>query len=120
MDCPYRALGVSKACTPAEIKRAYKEKVKKTHPDATGRTSDCEFIRVKQAYMEILSMLSRDRDSDSTDSMESIPYMTVSLSNATDLVCRCGTVYADTDRIGTVECMCCSHYIEIVADPAPE
>lgn len=47
----YRILGVRQNATLAEIKRAYREKVKKFHPDAAGESSyQSEFTEVVQAY----------------------------------------------------------------------
>lgn len=49
----YEVLGVSKDATAAEIKRAYKHKAHKCHPDRTGGNAE-EFHKVLKAY-EILS-----------------------------------------------------------------
>ena len=47
----YRILGVRQNATLAEIKRAYREKVKMFHPDAAGESSyQSEFTEVVQAY----------------------------------------------------------------------
>ena len=47
----YQVLGVSKDATPNEIKRAYREKSLKTHPDRNkGANSHEQFIQVGQAY----------------------------------------------------------------------
>jgi DnaJ-class molecular chaperone len=48
----YEKLGVDKAATPAEIKRAYRSKANQTHPDKGGSTA--EFAPVVRAY-EVLS-----------------------------------------------------------------
>ena len=53
-DC-YKTLGLKRGATLAEIRRAYRKRVKELHPDASGRpeTSE-EFRRVVRAY-EILA-----------------------------------------------------------------
>lgn len=45
---PYTILGVDKGADPDEVKRAYRRKVKKAHPDAGG--SDAEAAAVNDAY----------------------------------------------------------------------
>ncbi|KAI5188833.1 hypothetical protein NEMIN01_0201 [Nematocida minor] len=111
MECPHAVLGVSKGCSPSELKKAYKQKVKQTHPDATRNKTDVDFIKVKEAYAKILSLPREEKDT-----LDSLPYMTVRLSEAARTKCRCGTIYADADQLGTAECMTCSHYIEVVPD----
>ena len=54
----YRTLDVPPDATPKEIKRAYREKSKKAHPDAGGDAA--EFARVSQAYA-VLSVPDRRR-----------------------------------------------------------
>ncbi len=57
-DC-YKILGISSGATAAEIKRAYRKKVKELHPDATGKPRNSEdFHRLVRAY-EILSDIQR-------------------------------------------------------------
>lgn len=50
----YSVLGLAPGATPAEVKRAFRERAKNTHPDAS-RTTDTtkEFLVIKEAY-EIL------------------------------------------------------------------
>ncbi|MGV3548286.1 J domain-containing protein [Rhizobium sp.] len=50
----YRALGVSPAADPDEIKNAYRRLAKETHPDAGGKGSEFQFHRIYNAY-KILS-----------------------------------------------------------------
>lgn len=47
----YSILGLDPTATPEEVKRAYRERAKSTHPDAS-RTADTisEFMKVKEAY----------------------------------------------------------------------
>ncbi len=53
-DC-YKVLGVKRGATLAEIRRAYRKRVKELHPDASGNPETSgEFRRVVRAY-EILS-----------------------------------------------------------------
>lgn len=49
----YDQLGVNETATPAEIKRAYREKAKQVHPDKKGGTAN-DFAPVAKAY-EVLS-----------------------------------------------------------------
>jgi DnaJ-class molecular chaperone len=49
MQNPYDVLEIDKTASKEEIKKAYKKKAKKTHPDAGG--SEEEFKQVNQAYM---------------------------------------------------------------------
>ncbi len=57
MDNFYKILGVSQTATAAEIKRAYRQKAKQYHPDATHNEADAAaFHEVVRAY-EILSDL---------------------------------------------------------------
>lgn len=114
MNCPYATLGVSERSTQEEIKRAYRQRARETHPDTTKADTAQEFIQVKNAYTKALSILMDETHLE--DSYETIPYMTVPLSEYRDIQCRCGTIYENTNEIGTVECIACSHYIEIVQD----
>ena len=51
MENLYAVLGVRNEATLAEIKKAYREKVKNLHPDSTGKSADNEeFSRVVHAY----------------------------------------------------------------------
>jgi DnaJ-domain-containing protein 1 len=47
----YSVLGLAPGATPAEVKRAFRERAKNTHPDAS-RTTDTtkEFLVIKEAY----------------------------------------------------------------------
>lgn len=59
MENCYKILGVSSSATAAEIKRAYRSKVKELHPDTSGVPENTEeFRRLVQAY-EILSDVQR-------------------------------------------------------------
>lgn len=56
----YKVLGVRQNATLAEIKRAYREKVKNLHPDVTGtHESSAEFDSVVQAYRVLSDMRQR-------------------------------------------------------------
>src|SRR3954463_3582272 len=56
---PYRALGVARSATDAEIKAAHRKLVKRYHPD-TGSKSDTErFLRVQDAYRVLSDPLAR-------------------------------------------------------------
>lgn len=55
---PYEVLGIGEDATPAEIKRAYRRLVKKTHPDSGGSTE--EFRRVNEAYLILSDPEKRD------------------------------------------------------------
>ena len=48
----YKALGVPKTSTPAEIKKAYRELARKWHPDANKGSADAEerFKEITEAY----------------------------------------------------------------------
>lgn len=53
MDNPYRDLGVKRGASQEEVKRAYRKKAQRTHPDAGGNAKD--FQRVNNAYNKINS-----------------------------------------------------------------
>ncbi len=59
MDDPYEILGVDKKADTAEIKRAYKRKAKKAHPDAGGSSE--EMTKVSGAAMVLLDPVRRAR-----------------------------------------------------------
>ena len=50
-DDPYAILGVDRAATVLELRNAYRDRAKQTHPDTGG--SDIEFIRVKKAAQQL-------------------------------------------------------------------
>lgn len=52
METPYQVLGISPAATSTEVKAAWKKKIRSTHPDFGGDSK--EFIKINQAYQEIL------------------------------------------------------------------
>ena len=52
----YEILGVSKEATQEEIKKKFREMVKKTHPDKTKENSEEKMIEINKAY-EVLSDL---------------------------------------------------------------
>ena len=54
MTDPYKVLGIQKNATAAEIKRAYRRKVKELHPDSSGTDTSAAFNEVVKAY-ELLS-----------------------------------------------------------------
>lgn len=56
---PYSTLGVSPSADTAEIKRAYKKRVKEAHPDAGGTAE--EFSNVGKAYRLLTDQTTRDR-----------------------------------------------------------
>jgi DnaJ-domain-containing protein 1 len=51
LDC-YEVLGIQPGATPEEVKRAYRERAKSTHPDAS-RTQEtiAEFMKVKEVSL---------------------------------------------------------------------
>jgi pentatricopeptide repeat protein len=55
----YAALGVHASSTPDEIKRAYYQLARQTHPDATGSSSAVPFAEVSTAYEVLSSPLRR-------------------------------------------------------------
>eukprot|EP01117_Protostelium_nocturnum_P018000 TRINITY_DN7421_c0_g1_i1.p1 TRINITY_DN7421_c0_g1~~TRINITY_DN7421_c0_g1_i1.p1 ORF type:complete len:474 (-),score=149.74 TRINITY_DN7421_c0_g1_i1:18-1439(-) len=52
---PYRVLGVSRTASKEEIRKAYREMAKKTHPDHNKGSSTKDFLRVKKAFEAISS-----------------------------------------------------------------
>ncbi|MBT8252009.1 MAG: DnaJ domain-containing protein, partial [Nitrosopumilus sp.] len=50
----YEVIGVSKEATSDEIKKKFREKAKKTHPDKTKEDSEKEMAELNKAY-EVLS-----------------------------------------------------------------
>src|SRR5947207_1816255 len=59
----YAILGVSRAETPAGIRAAYRDAVRRTHPDYAGPQSRDEFEQVVEAF-SVLSDASRRRHYD--------------------------------------------------------
>ena len=55
---PYRALGVPRGATDADIKAAHRRLAKRYHPDATGGDSD-RFLKVQEAYRVLSDPLLR-------------------------------------------------------------
>jgi molecular chaperone DnaJ len=52
----YKALGVPPSATSGAIKRAFRERAKQTHPDASRtNTTVSEFLVIKEAYMTLSS-----------------------------------------------------------------
>lgn len=58
MKNPYDTLGVSKNATNADIKKAYRKKAQKSHPDKNGTTE--EFQEVAKAYSILSDSSKRD------------------------------------------------------------
>ena len=56
---PYRALGVSRGATDAEIKAAHRKLVKRYHPDAGDPSETDRFLRVQEAYRVLSDPLLR-------------------------------------------------------------
>ena len=50
MENYYQILGISPDATVAEIRKAYRRKVKEFHPDRTGKETSAEFQLVVKAY----------------------------------------------------------------------
>ena len=50
---PYRMLGVSRGCTPEEVKAAFRAIVPSAHPDHGGE--DLTFIQIHAAYEQVLA-----------------------------------------------------------------
>ncbi len=55
---PYRALGVRRDATEAEVKAAHRKLAKRFHPDADGGDRD-RFLRVQEAYKVLSDALLR-------------------------------------------------------------
>jgi DnaJ-class molecular chaperone len=66
---PYKALGVSRDATDAEIKSAYRKLARRFHPDLNGssQTAESRFKEISVAY-EILSDKDRRRQYDMAES----------------------------------------------------
>lgn len=74
MRDPYKALGVDKSSSDAEIKKAYRRLAKEYHPDRTGgdKSKEGRFKDISAAY-EILSDSKRRAEFDNAASGGSIP-----------------------------------------------
>ena len=55
---PYRALGLSRSATEAEIKAAHRKLAKRYHPDRESGDTD-RFLRVQEAYRVLSDLLLR-------------------------------------------------------------
>ncbi|KAH9386392.1 uncharacterized protein NEMAJ01_1288 [Nematocida major] len=119
MSCPYRVLGVPRGCTAEELKRAYVRRVRQTHPDITKKDTAKQFVEVQSAYYVLHEDVGTGKGNREPE-LDSMPYMVIEVDAAADIKCRCGTVYTHTDEVGLVECMTCSHYIEIVPSAGRE
>lgn len=110
---PYTVLGVSRASTSGDIRRAYIKRCKETHPDAGGRGNSPEqFREVRDAYARLGS-------TDAQNPSETYPYLVVSKQQVAEgTSCRCGQLYDIKDLVcNEIECTNCSHWIEV--SPAP-
>jgi len=103
----YSVLKVKRSANRKEIAEAYRKQARSVHPDATGKDTSAEFVKISKAYSEALKSLDASRCS--------IPYMLVTEEELKKKVpCRCGDVFRETERVGDfVECTSCSNYIEI-------
>jgi hypothetical protein len=54
---PYEVLGVSSSATPEELRRAYRRRLRETHPDTGGRAT--EFTAVQLAWEQIGTVVAR-------------------------------------------------------------
>lgn len=54
---PYAELGIKKEASPEEVRRAYRRKARKTHPDAGGTAE--EFAKVTKAHSVLINPLRR-------------------------------------------------------------
>lgn len=76
-DDPYKILGVKRSATKDEIKKAYRQIIKKYHPDVANidkKEAEKIFIRVNDAY-ELLTDENRKRRYDQTGSVSEEPEM---------------------------------------------
>ena len=67
---PYAALGVNKASTAQEIKKAYFQRILQTHPDRGGEIED--FLCVRNAYQQIMKQKESDFQEQTKDNLDAI------------------------------------------------
>lgn len=67
---PYTALGINKASTAQEIKKAYFQRILQTHPDRGGEIED--FLRVRNAYQQIMKQRESDFQKQTKDNLDAI------------------------------------------------
>ena len=49
-DYPYSVFGLKRSASQEDMKRAYRDAVRATHPDKTGENTEDEFREVQEAY----------------------------------------------------------------------
>lgn len=60
---PYMVLGVDRNATAAEIRAAYRRRVKETHPDLAGGAGEA-FLELQAAFRALVDPSTRDRVDD--------------------------------------------------------
>ena len=99
---PFKVLGVRDDCSDADLKKAYREKSKKWHPDQNpGKEEYAEkrFQEVQEAYRQIQD--ARQRGTSAVPA-ESVSAGTVSAESVSTGTVSAGTVSAESVSTGTV------------------
>jgi hypothetical protein len=117
--CFYEILGVNRNSTREQIKREYRRRVLRMHPNLNRNADARSFMEMKRAYD---ALMNEEEECNERLERESLfkGRVCFDLCNIEDvknekIICRCGGVYNEVYRNGNfIECEHCSSFIEIL------